>query len=327
MDKKHTTPIVTFVVTCHNHPTTMIEETIGSILSLTLSTIERQIVVVDDGSDVSPMNELMPFADNIIYIRMPYGGTGAARNTGIELATGQYLQFVEAGDTLVKAAYEHCLDIVRYKSPDMVMFNHTANAKDSGTIAMTDDRPLSGAEFMRNNSMRGMACGYVFRRDILHNLRFPSDIVHEDEEFTPQLVLRCESLFRVQADAYNRNGQAARSVADKDNRWKLKRLDDTATVIRRLHRRADTLPYEERQAMQRRVAQLTMDYLHDVIVVTRSKHHLNERIESLEREGLFPLPEKAYTKRYLMFSRLMRSSAGRNFLLLTIPLASRKLRN
>ena len=324
MDNKHTTPIVTFVVTCHNHTATMIEETIGNILELSLSNVERQIVVVDDGSDMCPMNELMPLADNIIYIRMPYGGTGAARNTGIALATGQYLQFVDAGDTLVKAAYEHCLDIVRYKSPDMVMFNHTAKSKESVTVATTDDRPLSGAEFMRNNSMRGMACGYVFRRDILHNLRFPSDIVHEDEEFTPQLVLRCESLFRVQVDAYCRNNHTTMTVADKDNRWKLKRLDDTETVIKRLQRRADTLPYEERQAMQRRVAQLTMDYLHDVIVVTRSKHHLNERIESLEREGLFPLPEKAYTKRYLMFSRLVKSSVGRNILLLTLPLASWK---
>ena len=67
-----------------------------------------------------------------------------------------------------------------------------------------------------------------------------------------------------------------------------------------------------------------LDYLHDVIVVTRSKHHINERIESLEREGLFPLPEKAYTKRYLMFSRLVKSSVGRNILLLTLPLASWK---
>ena len=76
--------------------------------------------------------------------------------------------------------------------------------------------------------------------------------------------------------------------------------------------------------MKRRVAQLTMDYLHNIIVLTRSKRFLNERIEALEREGLFPLPAKAYTKKYLMFSRLVRTSIGRNILLAALPFISHR---
>ena len=92
----------------------------------------------------------------------------------------------------------------------------------------------------------------------------------------------------------------------------------------RLHRRSDTLPYEERQALRRRIAQLTMDYLHNVIVLTRSRRFLDERIETLEREGLFPLPEKAYTRKYAIFSKMVKTSVGRNILLATLPIISHR---
>lgn len=321
-DKK--SPLVSFVVTYHNEETDMLKECISSILSLSLSNAEREVIVIDDGSDVSPMNELMEFGDNVIYVRKPNGGPGAARNMGMMLASGRFMQFVDADDHLLKFNYEQCLDVVRYKDPDMVMFNFTRREVDEKTVILVADKPMSGAEFMRNNNLRGVVWCYLFRRDILHNLRFPDDIVHEDEEFVPLLVLRCERMYSLDCPAYFYRQHSNTITSKRDNRWKVKRLDDTETVIMRLHRRADTLPYEERQAMQRRVAQLTMDYLHNIIVLTRSKHFLEERIESLEREGLFPLPEKAYTRKYLMFARMVKTSIGRNILLMTLPMVSRK---
>ena len=317
-------PLMSFVVTYHNEDTTMLKECVTSILNLSLSRVEREIIVVDDGSDVCPMNELMEYGDDVIYIRKPNGGLGSARNLGITVANGTYMQFVDSDDYLLTTEYEHCLDVARYKEPDMVMFNFTRNSKVGQNMAIIEDSPVAGVDFMRNHNLRGTSCGYLFRKDVLHNLRFPNDIVHEDEEFTPQLVLRCERIFSLGCVAYFYRGHSERITTNNDKRWKVKRLDDTETVIMRLHRRADTLPYEERQAMKRRVAQLTMDYLHNIIVLTRSKRFLNERIEALEREGLFPLPAKAYTKKYLMFSRLVRTSIGRNILLAALPFISHR---
>ena len=108
-------------------------------------------------------------------------------------------------------------------------------------------------------------------------------------------------------------------------RWKVRRLDDEETLILRLHRRADTLPYGERQAMQRRLSQLTMDYLYDIIVLTGSKRFLTERLKTLEKEGLFPPREKTFGKRSAMFARMVRTSLGRNILLATLPFFSNTL--
>ena len=323
-NKSGNRPLTSFVVTYHNEDISMLRECLTSILSLSLSKAEKEVIVVDDGSDICPMNELMEYGDNVIYVRKPNGGLGSARNLGITIATGTYMQFVDADDYLITAEYERCLDVARYKNPDMVMFNFTRNNKVEQNMTVVDEIPVAGVDFMRQNNLRGTSWGYLFKKDVIHNLRFPADIVHEDEEFTPQLVLRCERIFSLDSVAYFYRVHSNRITTSNDNRWKLRRLDDTETVIMRLHRRSDTLPYEERQALRRRIAQLTMDYLHNVIVLTRSRRFLDERIETLEREGLFPLPEKAYTRKYAIFSKMVKTSVGRNILLATLPIISHR---
>ena len=81
-------PLISFVVTYHNEDVAMLIECVESIINLSLSKDERQVVVIDDGSDVCPMNSLMAYADDVIYVRKPNAGPGAARNTGIMMATG-----------------------------------------------------------------------------------------------------------------------------------------------------------------------------------------------------------------------------------------------
>ena len=62
-------PLVSFIVTCYNLPVDMLCECIDSILKLSLQPDEREIIVVDDGSEVSPMNDLLKYGDDIIYVR------------------------------------------------------------------------------------------------------------------------------------------------------------------------------------------------------------------------------------------------------------------
>ena len=201
-NKSGNRPLMSFVVTYHNEDISMLRECLTSILSLSLSKAEKEVIVVDDGSDICPMNELMEYGDNVIYVRKPNGGLGSARNLGITIATGTYMQFVDADDYLITAEYERCLDVARYKNPDMVMFNFTRNNKVEQNMTVVDETPVAGVDFMRQNNLRGTSWGYLFKKDVIHNLRFPADIIHEDEEFTPQLVLRCERIFSLDSVAY-----------------------------------------------------------------------------------------------------------------------------
>ena len=62
-------PLVSFILTYYNQPVQMLCECIDSILALSLRSIEREVIVIDDGSRVSPMNGLMQYGDEIIYVQ------------------------------------------------------------------------------------------------------------------------------------------------------------------------------------------------------------------------------------------------------------------
>ena len=104
----------------------------------------------------------------------------------------------------------------------------------------------------------------------------------------------------------------------QDNRHTAKRLNDMIGIILHLKDLAEVAPEIDRVALGRRIAQLSMDYLYNTIRLTRSHKHLMEAIETLRKHGLFPLPDKRYTKRYFTFRRLVGNALGRRILIATI---------
>ena len=73
---------ISFIIPYYNLPPTMLKECIESILALPLQADEREIIVVDDGSDCSAETELKTYADYIRYIRKENEGGSVARNVG-----------------------------------------------------------------------------------------------------------------------------------------------------------------------------------------------------------------------------------------------------
>ena len=314
-------PLVSFVLTYYNQPVKMVRECLDSILALSLRPAEREIIVIDDGSDSSPINELMRYGDDILYIRQKNQGLSGARNTGLRMANGQYIQFIDADDMLNQAAYEHCLDLVRYQMPEMVVFDFCSRPTHGSTFV--DSELTTGTEYMKHHNIHGTAWGYIFSRSILGSLRFTPSIYHEDEEFTPQLLLHANRLCYTNAKAYIYRKHSDTITGRKDKRSKLKRLNDKLYVIHSLQEMARELPSNQKAAMHRRIAQLTMDYLYNVIVQTRSRHYLERKLALLQRDGLFPLPDKNYTTKYKWFRRFSNSEFGRTLLLRLLPLLKR----
>ena len=73
---------------------------IGSTLSQTLpSGFALEVIVVDDGSSDQPQEKLACFGDQIRLVRHPTNlGAAAARNSGCEAATGDYIAFLDSDD-------------------------------------------------------------------------------------------------------------------------------------------------------------------------------------------------------------------------------------
>ena len=315
-------PFISFIIPVYNIPTEMLCDCLDSILQLSLRKTEREIIIVDDGSKLSPLNVLGDYLDDIIYIRQKNGGLGNARNRGLQNATGQYIQFIDADDALIVNQYEHCLDIARFQKPDMVMFEFSR--KEKSQKIYTDQKLMTGRYLLRHQNIKATACGYLFKQSILGNLRFTLNVYHEDEEFTPLLILRAGSVLLTDAEAYYYRTREDSITTSKDMRNTVKRLNDFKAIIYRLYQFAAVIPGSDRMALLRRVHQLTMDYIYKVIVETRNKHYLDRQLDELRKKGLFPLADKDYTTKYKWFRRLTNTKIGLAFLMRTLPLIKRE---
>ena len=288
-------PLVSFIITTSNHQKEYLVECINSILQLSLNAKEREIILVDDGSEELVASQIKELLDNLLYLRIPGLGSSMARNYGIYLAKGKYIQFIEGDDYLLQPTYEHCLDIVRFHNPDIVTFCFSKD--DTGEPSYELPTPISGTEYLNNNTLLGSACSYIFRRAIVGSLLFSPNISFgEDEEFTPQYA-----------------------PGELENKDKIDiHMDNKLEVILHLQKLLDTVPVAERQALNRRIAQLSMDYLVNNIRLKHSLISLNHAIRKLRKHGLYPLPNKEYTKKYMMFRKMIGTYVGRIALLFLI---------
>lgn len=73
-----------------------LSDAVESVLAQTLNA--HEIIVVDDGS-TDPTQELVQkWGGRVLYFRQPHSGVAAARNRGIEAATGEFIAFLDADD-------------------------------------------------------------------------------------------------------------------------------------------------------------------------------------------------------------------------------------
>jgi len=94
----HTRPVVSVVIPTYN-AASHLQETIDSVRRQTLSSFEA--IIVDDGStDDSPaIAAAAAIRDpRFHFVRRANGGVGAARNTGIHLARGEFIAPLDADD-------------------------------------------------------------------------------------------------------------------------------------------------------------------------------------------------------------------------------------
>jgi glycosyltransferase involved in cell wall biosynthesis len=74
----------------------LVVEAVESALAQTDAPLE--VIVVDDGSTDDTAERLRPYLSRIIYVRQKNARVAAARNTGLDHATGEVIAFLDADD-------------------------------------------------------------------------------------------------------------------------------------------------------------------------------------------------------------------------------------
>jgi CDP-glycerol glycerophosphotransferase len=223
-------PVLSVVV-----PLYQVEEYVAECLDSLLATTYRplEVVVVDDGSTDRSAAIATAYAPRFEQCRMltqPNAGLGAARNTGIRAATGDYLAFLDSDDTVPPEAYAAMVEVLAETGSDFVTgsvlrleggqlsepgwMRHLHRARRLG-IAIDDHPEVIGDVFAWNK---------VYRRSFWDDagLAFPEGLRYEDQPTLTEAFLRARAFDVLVRPVYH---------------WRIR--EDGSSITQRRHEPAD----------------------------------------------------------------------------------------
>jgi len=193
-----------------------LKQCVSSIISQTYTNLE--IILVDDGATdgCSELCDELAQTDNRIrVIHKPNGGLSDARNAGLDIATGDYIGFVDSDDSIESDMFELLLDNILKYNADISCCRYT-RVWDNGKVEeIGNDHVVSVykgndglKEYIYGKTMDPFVCNKLYKAELLNKpdgskQRFIKGIVGEDNPFNIDIfknvntvVLAGESKYR-----------------------------------------------------------------------------------------------------------------------------------
>lgn len=188
---------------------------IDSLLVQTLENIE--IVLVDDGSTDNSPATIDRYAEKDMRIKVMHqlnSGLSVARNTGMTVAGGEYILFVDSDDWLSIDACHALYTYAHQRDTDVLLTTMLYSEGNGKTYRVGDkaalfhgEEVMDGkdclAETIKTGTYTPMVCGNLYRKRFLeeHHLLFQGRI-HEDERFMPYALYYANHVAYMSGDFY-----------------------------------------------------------------------------------------------------------------------------
>lgn len=199
-----------------------LRECVDSILSQTYSNFE--IILVDDGSTDNSGKICDDYAKNlkVKVIHKQNAGLGLARNSGIEIADGKYITFIDSDDYWDKNALKELMDVMKSECADTCIGGYT-RVNNEGVVLLKEKPELQifstneevrelffprlmGSAPTKKDAFRPSVWNAVYSLDIIreHKLKFPSERVYiaEDIMFDLDYYLYANKVVTVPSPGY-----------------------------------------------------------------------------------------------------------------------------
>ena len=179
---------------------------IKSVLNQTISDLE--LILIDDESPDRCGEICDEFAkkDNrVIVIHQKNQGVSAARNAGLDIATGDYLAFVDADDWILPGMYEQMIKTAKDSNAEIVACGIRIWSNDGNHLRdiLLQQRSYNRSQmleelFQMPDQLGGTCCNKVFQRCVIENIRFPIGIsMCEDRIFLLHCYSRCNLCIKI----------------------------------------------------------------------------------------------------------------------------------
>ena len=244
---------------------------VGNYLGHTLFTIlgqefdDIEVIVVDDGSPDHTRAVAKAFSalDGRVHILSQENkGLAGARMSGLKLARGEYVWFVDSDDHLRENSLRRIAKVLKDEAPDAYFINY-AFIDEAGTIR--NDRyaapEIAGMVWhpRQSEDIYGRIAGwssqtwrFIVKREVIHanDLHFPVGYYYEDHHFALSLVSVIDTIYVDPAVSYYYLQRSGSIMTDRSRR-----------VFEFLYIRRLCLDFLNQSALRARMPSLALTYV------------------------------------------------------------------
>lgn len=187
-----------------------LERCIKSILNQTYNNLE--IILVNDGSTDKSLDICDFFAkvdSRISLISKINGGVASARNKGLEIASGEYIGFVDSDDHIDKYMYEKMVREAMIKEADIIECGYlTSDEEDNNKKHyQLNNQVIEGNynccySYLKNENTTNFNVNKLYKSTIVNELRYPNYKYSEDYWFNSIAFFNCEKKVTIQDTLY-----------------------------------------------------------------------------------------------------------------------------
>lgn len=203
-------PLISIIIPVYNVEQ-YLSKCLESIIKQTYNNIE--IILIDDGSSDNSKkicDEYLQKDSRIVVIHKDNEGVSIARNTGLDIAKGEYISFIDADDYIDQDMYEFLLNNLIENNADISSCGYNKVFEDRIEKGIGSDSNLlldnvdAVKETIKKRNLFPSVWAKLYKKDCIGDIRFnPSIKLSEDYLFCFETACRCQKYFHSKQSKYN----------------------------------------------------------------------------------------------------------------------------
>ncbi len=284
-----------------------IKECLESIYDGNLSDFE--VICIDDRGKDNSIEIVKQFVidnkiDNLSIIQHEQNkGLSEARNTGIKLAKGEYIVFVDSDDMIIARNLNSLIDHAKANNLDIIegeieeIYETELDIKVDSAKERSNTDILSGSEYFsytnKNSEYAPMVWCRAYKTEYIRdNYFFEPNLKFEDEQFSPRVIIGAKKVqyMNQKIYVYRRRDNSITTNIVKDSSW----MKHYFRIIESLSEYLQTIEDKETyNALKDRIDNLVLSLIKNPIAYEANDDVLNETINIIKEKKIYRLPIKS----------------------------------
>lgn len=242
--------MISFIIPAYNAGKT-IGRTIKSITNQEGTSVDYEVIVVDDGSDDDLREKVEEFKsdERIKYFYKENTGVSDTRNYGVNQAMGEYIIFVDSDDyiskTLLKDIEQYInqkIDLIKWRPVFVDEDGNILRKEESNSFLKVSGEKGFNLLFGKDNLIDCL-WNYAIKKELV--LEFPKGMYHEDFATMPLMILKAKTMVSINKYEYYYVQSQNSIMRNKNEEMERKKLQDKLVHFDNLLKQSKKMPLKK----------------------------------------------------------------------------------